>query len=299
MASSRLLFVDTNIWLDFYRSRTEAGLSLLRHLEVVKDRIIMTYQVEMEFKRNRQFVIFDSFQALKPPSDIPNPRMFSDAKTAKALAKDLKNAEKRIKALKKRLQRALDDPTHSDLVYQICQRCFHKTDNITLSRDTDVKRRIKRQAFRRFIYGCPPRKKDDTSIGDAINWEWIIECANACPSEIHIVSRDADYGITVEGKSYLNDHLWQEFKERVSKKRSVFLHTKLSEALKKFAIAVSSEEEKEETEILQIKPTLPALNEESIRHFREWQSLSSWIDKISAESKTSASVTVRTAPTDQ
>jgi hypothetical protein len=121
----------------------------------------------MEFKKNRQSVISDSFQALKPPPDIPNPRMFSDAKTAKALAKDLKNAEKRVKALKKRLQRALDDPTHSDSVYQICQRCFHKTDNITLSRDTDVKRRIKRQAFRRFLYGCPPRKKDDTSIGDA------------------------------------------------------------------------------------------------------------------------------------
>src|SRR6266446_188652 len=100
MANSRLLFVDTNIWLDFYRSRTEAGLSLLKHLEVVKDRIIMTYQVEIEFKKNRQFVIFDSFQALKPPpSSIPHPRMFSDAKTAKALAKDLKNAAKRVNAL--------------------------------------------------------------------------------------------------------------------------------------------------------------------------------------------------------
>src|ERR1700720_3909675 len=55
--------------------------------------------------------------------------------------------------------------------------------------------------FRRFLFGCPPRKKNDSSIGDAINWEWIVECANACQAEIHIVSRDTDYGITLEEKS--------------------------------------------------------------------------------------------------
>ena len=153
------------------------------------------------------------------------------------------------------MQRALNDPTHGDPVYQICQRCFHKTDEISLLRETKVKRKIVRQAFRRFLFGCPPRKKNDTSIGDAINWEWIVECANACQAEIHIVSRDTDYGITLEEKSYLNDHLRQEFKERVSKKRNIFLHTKLAEALKQFRVTVSQAEEKEETEILQAKPS--------------------------------------------
>jgi hypothetical protein len=43
MPSDRLLFVDTNIWLDFYRSQTGAGLSLLERLEGVKDQMIMTY----------------------------------------------------------------------------------------------------------------------------------------------------------------------------------------------------------------------------------------------------------------
>jgi hypothetical protein len=33
MAIQKLLFVDTNIWLDFYRHRNEAGLKLLEHLE--------------------------------------------------------------------------------------------------------------------------------------------------------------------------------------------------------------------------------------------------------------------------
>ena len=51
----KLLFVDTNIWLDFYRARSEAGLSLLRHLDSIRNQIIMTYVVEMEFKKNLYF----------------------------------------------------------------------------------------------------------------------------------------------------------------------------------------------------------------------------------------------------
>ena len=98
MPSDKLLFVDTNIWLDFYRSQTGAGLSLLRHLEDVKDQIIMTYQVEIEFKGNRQRIISDSYNALKPPSDIPNPGIFGDAKRPRLwriMSKMLRNASKR------------------------------------------------------------------------------------------------------------------------------------------------------------------------------------------------------------
>ena len=46
-------FVDTNIFLDFYRTGNEASLSLLEKLKAVKDRILSTYQVEMEFLKNR------------------------------------------------------------------------------------------------------------------------------------------------------------------------------------------------------------------------------------------------------
>jgi predicted nucleic acid-binding protein len=42
-------FIDTNIFLDFYRTGNEASLSLLEKLKTVKDRILSTYQVEMEF----------------------------------------------------------------------------------------------------------------------------------------------------------------------------------------------------------------------------------------------------------
>lgn len=77
----------------------------------------------------------------------------------------------------------------------------------------------------------------------------MVECAVRNNSELVIVSRDADYGVAFEDVAYINDHLRQEFSERVSRKRKLLLYTKLSEALKHFAVAVTAAEEAEEEEI--------------------------------------------------
>ncbi len=252
MASTikKLLFIDTNIWLDFYRARNDAGLSLLRHAEAVADKIIVTYQLETEFKKNRQIAILEGMQELKPPGQVPRPGIFSDAKDTEILNKSLKEAEKRVKSLKARLARVMENPSGHDPVYQACQRIFHKQDSLVLTRDDPIRRQIRNRAFRRYLHGCPPRKKTDTSFGDSFNWEWMVHCANAENAELVIVSRDADYGITFENKAYVNDHLRQEFSERVSKKRKLLLYVRLSEALKHFAVPVTPEEEQAETDIL-------------------------------------------------
>src|SRR5690242_407510 len=121
----KLLFVDTNIWLDFYRARNDTGLSLLHRLESVANRVIVTFQLESEFKKNRQIAILEGMQELKAPSHVSRPGIFSDAKASKALSKSLKEAETRVKSLKARLMRVLDDPAANDPVYQACQRIFH------------------------------------------------------------------------------------------------------------------------------------------------------------------------------
>jgi hypothetical protein len=46
---SKLLFIDTNIYLDFYRIRSEIKTPFLAHLEAIKEWLITTDQVEMEF----------------------------------------------------------------------------------------------------------------------------------------------------------------------------------------------------------------------------------------------------------
>src|SRR5205807_2371258 len=77
------------------------------------------------------------------------------------------------------------------------------------------------------------------------------QCANIANAELVIVSRDSDFGAVFEGKAYINDHLRQEFSERVSKKRKLLLYTRLSDALKHFEIPVSAQEEAAEAELLQ------------------------------------------------
>lgn len=48
MKAGYLVFIDTNILLDFYRVRGgEAGLSILTHIEDNLDRFMVTNQVEM------------------------------------------------------------------------------------------------------------------------------------------------------------------------------------------------------------------------------------------------------------
>lgn len=246
----KLLFIDTNIWLDFYRARNDAGLALLKHAEAVADRIIVTFQLESEFKKNRQTAIMEGMQELKAPAYTARPGIFSDAKAARVLNSSIKEAEKRVKDLKVRLARALENPARHDPVYQACQRIFHRQSQLVLTRDDKVRHLIRRKAFRRFLHGCPPRKKNDTSLGDPFNWEWMIYCANKHNAELVIVSRDSDYGLLFENRAYINDHLKQEFGERVSNKRELLLYTRLSEALKHFAVPVTPQEEAAEIDLV-------------------------------------------------
>ena len=192
MAIKKLIFVDTNIWLDFYRARSEAGLALLRHLEAIGGSIITTHQLESEFKKNRQVAILEGIEQLKPPQQLSRPGILSESKSTKVLQKSLKEAEKRVKELRGRLARVLDDPSQNDIVYQTFQRIIHRDGDLGLTRENPLRRRIRSQAFRRFLHGCPPRKKTDTSIGDALNWEWMVHCALAKNAELVIVSRDPD-----------------------------------------------------------------------------------------------------------
>lgn len=251
MPIQKLLFVDTNIWLDFYRGRTDVSLSLLQHLESIKDKLIITYQLEAEFKKNRQAAIYEGLKSLTDIPDISRLPIFSDANDTKALQKSIKEANKRIAKLKGKLIKALEKPATSDPIYKACQRIFHTTSPHILDRDNTTRHTIRRRAYKRFLHGCPPRKSNDTSIGDAFNWEWMVACATQNDAELVIVSRDADYGLSYKDNAYINDHLRHEFSDRVSRKRKLLLYTKLSTALREhFAVTVTPTEVAAEEEAI-------------------------------------------------
>ena len=254
-----LVFIDTNIFLDAYRARKEAGLKLLERIDGLHDQIITSYQVEMEFKHNRQRVLVASLKELDPSlKRIDPPAFLSEAATVKVLQKSARESTRRVKKLKDRLQKVLAQPTTHDPVYKVAQRLFSNDSELNLNRSKKIRQTLRRLAFKRFILGYPPRKKDDTSIGDALNWEWMVHCAARRKCDVAIVSRDSDYGVSLEKDSFINDWLQREFKDRVSKRRKVVLTPRLSEALKMLSVAVSKEEESEEADVAEQRAALLA-----------------------------------------
>jgi hypothetical protein len=228
----------------------------------------------MEYKSNRQSAILEGMKQLKMPQMPPPLGIFSEAKASKMIGKRRDEIDNRLTRLRGRLERALTDPQQHDPVYQTCQRIFGRDDR-TLTFSIDSNRRLKRiireKAMRRFVLGCPPRKADDTSIGDAINWEWMVHCAESRQAELIILTRDSDYGMQFGKGVLLNDHLKQEFKERVSKKRDVLVYRSASLALKHFHVPVSEKVVKSELEF--ISSTSPSITQTANlrprRDFRE------------------------------
>jgi hypothetical protein len=267
MPTLTLLFIDTNIWLDSYRARNEMGLKLLERAEKISARIIVTYQLENEFKKNRQAAILEGIRGLKVPEKMSHPGIFSDANAVQAINENLKQVAGQVGDLRRSLVQALEEPGVHDPVYKLCERVFHKSDDLTLRPDNALTETIRKNAVRRFWHGAPPRKDDDTSIGDAFNWEWMLECAIQKKADLVIVSRDADYGATLDDKSYINDYLKHEFSERVGRERSVTLYTRLSKALEHFSVKVSPQEEEAEKEFASSIAAYAALSGEAPGYF--------------------------------
>ena len=247
-----LIFIDTNIFLDFYRERGDIqGLSLLDHIVENLDKMITSDQVEMEFLKNRHAVMLDALSQLKAPNwSLVAPAFLADSKLAEAIKKNRRNVDVQHKRLCNKISSILKDPSKNDPVYRRLREIFSYDGQYNLTRKKQIRNKIRRFARKRYMLGYPPRKPKDTSLGDAINWEWIVHCAKESGKHIIIVSRDKDYGINHEGESSLNDWLTREFKERVSRKRKIVLTARLSDAFKMVAVKVTQAEEKREQELI-------------------------------------------------
>jgi hypothetical protein len=247
-----LIFIDTNIFLDFYRIQN-ANTSLKYIEEILKhlDKIIITSQVEMEYKKNRQKVISDTL--LEYNKSIPNgvapPLIVQDYKSTKALPDKIKSIIKSREQITKRLEKIIQSPD-SDKVYVSLNKLFKFKSIINLDRDNTQRFRIRKLAYKRFILGYPPRKSTDNSIGDAVNWEWIVDCSIRTSKHIIIVTRDTDFGLRLNKELLLSDWLRQECKERVSRTRKIIITDKLAKAFELVKIPVTKEMKDEEENLL-------------------------------------------------
>ncbi|MFW7381789.1 MAG: PIN domain-containing protein [Oligoflexus sp.] len=248
-----LIFIDTNIFLDFYRMRTaEPGMKWLSQIESNLGRIISTCQIEMEFKKNRQKVILETKKNFGVPKwdslNIPPILMNS------AAASSLKTYKGRIKAsvqkINKEIVSFIEEPNKKDPIYTTLEGLFKHSSEYILGRQHPDRRMLKHKSRTRFGLGYPPKKGDDFSYGDSLNWEWIIWCAKKSGKPIIIVSRDSDYGHEVNGSCVLNTWLKAEFMNRVGPKRSIVLTNRLAAGFKLAGITLPAQAVKQEEDMI-------------------------------------------------
>jgi hypothetical protein len=248
-----LIFIDTNILLDFYRVRGwEPKLSMLDHIASNHDRLITTSQIEMEYKKNRQRVILEALGKMKTPdwNALSIPAFLVESKHSKAIERGKKEIDAQTKRVRSRIEAVFRDPSRYDRVFRVAQALFRSKTAVNLSRTNAARSTIRRLAWKRFILGYPPRKDGDTSTGDAINWEWIIRCCADAQKDVILVSRDSDYGHTYEKIPVLNDWLRQEFRERVGTRRRIILTNRLAEAFNLISVPVTPGEAAQEENLL-------------------------------------------------
>jgi PIN domain len=249
-----LIFIDTNIYLDFYRiRRSDISMSYLDLIDKNKKHIITGSQIEMEFKKNRQKVILESLKKFKTPdwNNLSAPALLEESQAIQQIEKKKKEIGTQQKKINEKIEKILNNPSQNDKVFTTLNRLFRYKSKTNLDRENKIRFKIRNLAKKRFVLGYPPRKNDDISIGDAVNWEWVIYCAQNSSKDIIIVTRDSDFGAIIKSKSYLNDWLRIEFKERVSRKRNIFLTDKLASAFKAIKLPVSKAMVEEEARILE------------------------------------------------
>lgn len=254
-----LIFIDANILLDFYRLRkSDVSMDFLQKIDAHKNLIITSSQVEMEYMKHRQRAILESIGELKKLRNfnVTVPVVLDGTDASESIRKSKLNIESQQQKLKHRIESIFRNPRTHDPVYKGLQGLFENNSGINLTRTHEKRMDIRELARKRFELGYPPRKEKDTSLGDAIHWEWIIHCAITTEKNIIIVTRDSDFGAQYNRENYINDWLSKEFKERVGAKRKLVLTDRLSNAFELVQIDVTEEMKEEEKNVVDSKSGL-------------------------------------------
>lgn len=263
-----LIFIDTNVLLDFYRIRyNDVSMQLLDEIVKHKDLIITTFQVEMEFKKHRQLILGESYGEFIKNRNInfTIPQILRDNEEVdriNAARGDIFNYQR---ALEEKFKKTYIDPENSDDVYIKLEEVFRHESQYILENQSDLSEQIINLAKKRFDLGSPPRKDKDNSIGDAVNWEWILECAKNSEKSIIIVSRDSDYGRIFDKKPYINDFLAHEFYQKQKGDSKIILTNLLTDAFKYVQIPITDDMVKEEQNIISNKNIVDLMNANAMR----------------------------------
>ena len=203
------VFIDTNIFLDFYSLSEKSIEELSKLIKLIEDeeiQIILSQNVIDEFHKNRIKKIYDTTSSLDKANQLPLPTLL---KQYKEECEEFRKAQTALKEkfilLKDKLIE--DVKTENLSADRLIQNIFNH------SKIIEVKNTLFYRAQQRFVRKLPPRKNDNNdSIGDAINWETL---KHAIPEneDLHLISGDGDFWDSIEGqKDIAKYYLAKEWK---------------------------------------------------------------------------------------
>lgn len=199
------LFIDTNILLDFFAFSTDDLGELAKlHAAINADGITLysTDQLGRELGRRREEVISESLSEIQ------------DRKASTKLPQIARNLNEHAELLQFRAQ-------YENSLNAIRQRVIEQYESKSLQADISLNavlsvathieesEEILARARARVETGTPPGKKG--SIGDAINWESLLE--GVPEGDIYLVSADADFSSPI-AKDRMADFLATEWNSK-------------------------------------------------------------------------------------
>ncbi len=232
------LFIDTNIFLAFYHL-TSDDLEELRKLALLIDGeqvvLLLPDQVAAEFRRNRENKIADALKGLKEQRlNLQFPQICKDYPEYPDLRALQKQYEERHSAL---LDKVSHDISNSTLkADETIKELFAKAKRIESTPELVSRAKL------RIAVGHPPGK--DNSIGDAINWEALLDYMPPL-TDLHFITDDRDY-VSILDENRFKDFLFQEWAARTQDSK-LHLYRRLSSFFKDYfpQIKLASELERE------------------------------------------------------
>lgn len=182
------ILIDTNIYLDFYRSNKE-GIVLLSELLVQNDRIILTDQIIIEFERNREKVLRTVLKNFEQESKLGGftSSLLNDMEEFRELLVARKLYKSKIDKIIKIITGMLENPAEDEIAVffkELVDRAM-ANHNVWYTNYAIIK-----DAHARKLIGNPPTTIDRCSIGDEINWEILLKNVD---DNIIIVGRDKTF----------------------------------------------------------------------------------------------------------
>ncbi len=223
------LYIDSNIYLDYFRASGESLASLRALKKILKTgkrlELLIPDQTKQEYTKNRTIIVEGTRSLLLQQKKFkfnPVSPLLKESKEVKKISDYLKKAEKVCEGLIEKYDRETESEiTESD---KLIQEIFDL--GIEIKEDHDLLDR----AYYRYLKGNPPGKNKNP-FGDAVIWESLLKIVGT--DELIIVSRDGDFSDEVRGKKVIKNFLRKEWESK-SNDKTIRLFISLGEFITSF-----------------------------------------------------------------